>query len=74
MYNVNFLASKSLKAYVHFSVFLTEKHRIYGVGNDTTSGGEIIWYLALLGPCISSYASSVFPSTAFSNQVQSFKS
>lgn len=36
---------------------------IYGVGNDTTSGGEMIWYLALLGPCISSYASSVFPST-----------
>ena len=41
---------------------------VFGMTQHT--GGEMVWCLALSGPCVSSYASSLFPSTAFSNLVQ----
>lgn len=44
---------------------------VFGMTQHT--GGEMVGCLALSGPCVSSYASSLFPTAAFSNLVQSFK-
>lgn len=66
-------------SYIMFYIMvITYEGGIYGVWNESHyltqhTGRKMIWYLALLGPCTSSYASSLFPSSTFSNLVQSFK-